>query len=59
MIRILSLLYEAYREAGGIGYDAQTASDITLRVAPYVNRFIVKLFQIEAEYAQLQGTHLV
>ena len=50
----LSLLYEAYREAGGEGYDAQTASDITLRVAPYVNRFIVKLFQIEAEHAQLQ-----
>ncbi len=50
----LSLRYEAYREAEGESYDAQTASDITLRVAPYLNRFIVKLFQIEAEYAQLQ-----
>ena len=50
----LSVHYEAYREAGGVGYDSQQSSDITIRVAPHVTHFIVKLFQIEAEYAQLR-----
>ncbi|MFN8006359.1 MAG: FAD-dependent oxidoreductase [Terriglobia bacterium] len=51
----LSKAYAEYREAQGIGYEPLAVSEMTLRVAPFVTRFIVKLFHIEAEYAELRA----
>jgi NADPH-dependent glutamate synthase beta subunit-like oxidoreductase/NAD(P)H-flavin reductase len=45
--------YEAYRAARGAGYDPLTASNILLKVAPYVGPFVARLFKIEPEYDAL------
>ena len=50
----LSAVYENYRMAEGRGHDAVTASDILIRVAPHLGRFVTRIFQIDAESHALQ-----
>ena len=50
----LAAAYEAYRRAAGKGYDPKTGSDILIRVAPYLGRFIAGIFQVKSEYQRLQ-----
>src|SRR5215831_1104228 len=46
--------YEASRNGPDTGDETAIGSDILIRVAPYLGRFIAKIFQIESEYRQLQ-----
>ena len=50
----LATAYEAYRSATGKGYDSKSSSDILIRIAPYLGKFIARIFQIETEYQELQ-----
>jgi NADPH-dependent glutamate synthase beta subunit-like oxidoreductase/NAD(P)H-flavin reductase len=50
----LSAVYEDFRRAEGKGYDPVAASDIFIRVAPHLGRFVARIFQIEGEYRVLQ-----
>src|SRR5262245_65219278 len=50
----LSAVYEAYRLAEGKGYDAVTTSNLLIRVAPHLGRFVARIFQIEAENQTLK-----
>jgi len=50
----LAATYEAYRLMAGQGYDSKVGSEILIRVAPHLGRFIARIFQIESEYQQLQ-----
>ena len=50
----LSAVYEEYRLVAGQGYEAIAASDILIRVAPHLGRFVARIFQIEAEHHALQ-----
>jgi len=50
----LAATYEAFLLAAGEGYDAKISSDILIRVAPHLGRFVARIFLIESEYQQLQ-----
>ncbi len=50
----LSTVYEEYRLVAGQGYEAIAASDILIRVAPHLGRFVARIFHIEAEHQALQ-----
>src|SRR4029077_1713274 len=50
----LANTYEAYRSATGEGYDSKSSSDILIRTAPYLGKFIARIFQIQTQYQELQ-----
>ncbi len=50
----LSTDYEDYRLAEGKGLDALSESELLIRVAPHLGRFVARIFHIEAEYHALQ-----
>ncbi|MBM3801437.1 MAG: pyridine nucleotide-disulfide oxidoreductase [Acidimicrobiia bacterium] len=50
----LSKLYEAYRSAEGKGYEVVAVSDLLIRVAPHLGRFVAQLFGIEAQHESLR-----
>jgi NADPH-dependent glutamate synthase beta subunit-like oxidoreductase/NAD(P)H-flavin reductase len=50
----LSVTYEAYRLAEGTGYDALSGSELLIRVAPHLGRFVARIFHIEAEHHALK-----
>src|SRR6186997_2815744 len=50
----LSVSYENYRLAEGKGFDALAVSALLIRVAPYLGRFVARIFHIEAEHRALQ-----
>ena len=52
----LSETYEDYRLAEGKGYDALSASELLIRVAPHLGHFVARIFHIEAEHHALQQT---
>lgn len=47
--------FDAYRQAGGKGLTAPAESDLLVRVARHVSRFVARLFRIEQEQEQLMG----
>ncbi|WP_342375337.1 FAD-dependent oxidoreductase [Myxococcus stipitatus] len=47
--------FDAYRQAGGQGLTGPAESDLLVRVARHVSRFIARLFRIEQEHEQLMG----
>jgi hypothetical protein len=36
------------------GFDSKSSSDILIRIAPYLGKFIARIFQIETEYQELR-----
>jgi len=50
--------FAAYRKAQGKGYTDRAESNLIINVAPYLSRFLAKLFRIEAEREQLKTATL-
>ena len=49
----LARAYTAYLDANGVGYSRLSQSQLILKMAPYVSRFIARLFGIEKERGRL------
>ncbi len=45
--------FARYRQTGGEGFSEREESDLLVQVAPHLSRFLARLFEVEAERAQL------
>ena len=50
--------FSAYRDTRGVGYADKTESDLIVKMAPYLSKFIARLFEIETEREQLAAATL-